>query len=226
MSKLAIVAFICAAPLPWPLRRWVFRTLCGFKIDKTAFISRFALMLPSRLEVGPRAFVGPFTVCKGLSLLRIEDWGFIGPFNWITAFPIGTMSRHFELDPNRKPHLVVEQHGAITNRHIIDCTDKVTIGAFSILAGFRSQILTHSIDLKESRQRCRPVHIGHHCFVGTGCVLLAGSALPDCSVLGAHSLLTSCHDTPGYIYGGVPAKPIKPVESGANYFSRQTGYVL
>ena len=87
-------------------------------------------------------------------------------------------------------------------------------------------ILTHSIDLKESRQRSKPVHIGHHCFVGTGCVLLSESALPDCSVLGAHSLLASRLETPGYLYAGNPAKPIKPVEPDAKYFSRDTGYVL
>jgi acetyltransferase-like isoleucine patch superfamily enzyme len=226
MRKLAMVAFVCAAPLPWRLRRLVLQAVCGFAIDKTAYISRFALVLPARLEMGPGSTIGPFTVCKGLELLRLEEHALIGRFNWITAFPLGTKSRHFELDPDREPHLIVERHAAITHRHIVDCTDEVTIGAFSIFAGFRSQILTHSIDLRESRQRCKPVRIGHHCFVGTDCVLLSGSALPDCSVLGAHSLLASRLETPGYVYGGVPAKPIKSIKPDEKYFSRDTGYVL
>lgn len=226
MSKIAMLAFACAAPLPWPLRRIVLQALCGFAIDRTAFISRFALLLPKRLEVGPKAYIGPFTVCKGLDLLRLEESGFIGPFNWITAFPKGTKSRHFELDPERKPQLIVEAHAAITNRHIIDCTDEVTIGAYSTFAGFRSQILTHSIDLKDSRQHCKPVRIGHHCFVGTSCVLLGGSVLPDSSVLAAHSLLAARYEEPGMIYGGVPAKPVKPIDSEDKYFTRDTGYVL
>jgi acetyltransferase-like isoleucine patch superfamily enzyme len=70
------------------------------------------------------------------------------------------------------------------------------------------------------------VSIGHHCFVGTSCVLLGGSSLPDSSVLGAHSLLTSHFETPGYLYGGVPAKPIKPVDLEAKYYSRDAGYVF
>jgi acetyltransferase-like isoleucine patch superfamily enzyme len=226
MRKLAIPALVCAAPLPWRLRRLVLQALCGFAIDKRAFISRFALVLASRLEMGPGSSIGPFTVCKGMELLRLEEHALIGPFNWITAFPLGTRSRHFELDPGRKPRLIVERHAAITNRHIVDCTDEVTIGAFSTFAGFRSQILTHSIDLKESRQRCKPVRIGHHCFVGTGCVLLGGSALPDCSVLGAHSLLGARLEAPGYVYGGIPAKPIRPIDPDDKYFSRDTGYVL
>jgi acetyltransferase-like isoleucine patch superfamily enzyme len=145
--------------------------------------------------------------------------------NWITGFPLGTGSRHYAEDSERKPQLIVSRHAAITSRHLIDCTDEVTIGAFSIFAGFRSQILTHSIDLKESRQRCQPVRIGHHCFVGTASVLLAGSALPDGSVLAAHSLLADCCETPNTLYGGVPAKAIKPIESDAKFFNRTTGYV-
>jgi acetyltransferase-like isoleucine patch superfamily enzyme len=225
MSKLAMFAIAGAAPFPWSVRRLVLQVLCGFKINKTALISRFALVMPSRLEMGPKSYIGPFTVCKGLELLQLDEYGRIGARNWITGFPRGTQSRHFDLDPGRKPNLIVERHAAITSSHIIDCTDEVRIGAFSTFAGFRSQILTHSIDLKESHQRCKPVLIGHHCFVGTNCVLLGGSSLPDCSVLGAHSLLASPQSAPGYLYGGVPARPIKPIEPDAKYFSRSTGYV-
>lgn len=226
MSKLAMLVYVCSALLPWRLRRLVLQSLCGFAVDKTASISRFALVLPSRLEMGPHSAIGPLTVCKGLDLLRLEERALIGPFNWITAFPIGTSSRHFELDPQRKPQLILGRHAAITNRHIVDCTDEVTIGAFSTLAGFRSQILTHSIDLRESRQRCKPVHIGHHSFVGTACVLVGGSALPDRSVLGAQSVLASRLESPGYVYAGNPARAIKPIESDEKYFTRDVGYVL
>jgi len=226
MKGFAKVAFVCAAPLPWFLRRRILQVLCGFAIDKTAYISRLALILPTRLEMGPKAFIGALTVCKGLDLLRVEEYAFIGPLNWITAFPLGTTSPHFVPDPDRKARLIVARHAAITSRHIIDCTDEVEIGAFTTFAGFRSQILTHSIDLNESRQRCKPVRIGHHCFVGTGSVLLGGSGLPDCSALGAHSLLTDRYEAPGYLYGGVPAKPIKPIDPEAKYFSRTTGFVL
>jgi hypothetical protein len=39
-------------------------------------------------------------------------------------------------------------------------------------------------------------------------------------------MLASRLETPDYIYGGVPAKPIKPVEPDDKYFSRDTGYVM
>ena len=225
MSKLKILIYATLSVLPWSLRRRLLCAVFGFKIAPSAFVSRFALLLPSRLEMGPNSRIGAFTVCKGLQSLKLEENARIGSGNWITAFPLGTSSAHFELDTRRKPQLIVERHSAITNRHIIDCTDEVRIGAFSTFAGFRSQILTHSIDLNESRQRCRPVCIGTYCFVGTSCVLLGGSVLPDRCVLAAQSLLSSAQELTDYYYGGVPAKPIKPVAANAKYFVRASGYV-
>ena len=226
MTKLKLIGFAIAWPLPWRLRRVVLQLLCGYRIARTAAISRWSLVLPVRLEMGEGSNIGPFTVCKSMSLLRLEEKVRIGAFNWITAFPAGTGSRHFDLDTDRKPQLIVERHAAITSRHLIDCTDEVRIGAFTTFAGYRSQILTHSIDLKQSRQRCKPVRIGEYCFVGTGCILLGGSSLPDRSVLGAHSLLASAPEATGYLYGGVPAKPIKAIDAEDLYFSRATGFVV
>ena len=225
MSRLAPVVYFLVLPLPWSLRRLALKTIFGFKIDKTAFISRFALILPTRLEMGPGSSIGSFTVCKGLELMRLDERALVGPLNWITAFPVGTASPHFELDPDRKAHLIMERHACITSRQHIDCTDEVRLGAFSTLAGYRTQILTHSIDLIESRQRCNPVQIGSYCFVGTCCVLMGGSSLPDRSVLGANSLLASRLETPGYLYAGVPARAIRPMDPEAKYFSRTAGFV-
>jgi acetyltransferase-like isoleucine patch superfamily enzyme len=225
VSKLKLLISAATALLPWGIRRPLLQTLCGYRIHKTAFISRFAAVFPERLEMGPNARIGSFTVCKGLNLLQLEERATIGARNWISAHPLRAGDQHFALDPGRKPQLLVGRHAAITSQHIIDCTDEVRIGPFSTLAGFRSQILTHSIDLGQSRQRCKPVHIGSYCFLGTACVLLAGSRFPDRSVLGANSLLLSALDATDYLYGGSPAKPLKPIEPGSKYFSRDSGYV-
>ena len=120
----------------------------------------------------------------------------------------------------------MEEHSAITNRHIIDCTNAVHIGKFSTVAGFRSQILTHSIDLEACRQSSAPVTIGDYCFVGTDCVLLGGSSLPNYSILGAKSLLNTSQQQEYYLYAGVPAKPVKELDRDFGYFSRTTGFVI
>ena len=148
----------------------------------------------------------------------------IGRGNWITGFPLSG-ARHFLQEPDRMPELHVGTHAAITNRHLIDCTNRVELGAFSTFAGFRSQILTHSIDLGSCRQSSAPVRIGRYCFVGTGCTLLGGSSLPDFSVLAAMSLLNSAQSLTHRLYAGVPATEVRVLDDSLGYFRRTTGFV-
>lgn len=214
-----LFALLCA-PLPWVLKRPLLQALLGYRLHPTASIG-FSFVAPVRLEMGPGSRIGSGTVVKGLSELTLGESAFVGNFNWITGFPAGP-SRHFAQVADRHPALRVGDHAAVTHRHIIDCTHTVTIGAFTTFAGFRSQILTHSIDLAANRQHCAPVTIGERCFVGTGCILLPGASLPARSVLAAGAVLSRPVTEPGLV-GGVPAKWIQPV-SGA-YFDRERGFV-
>lgn len=208
---------------PWPLRRWLLVKLLGYTIHPTCRIG-VAWIAPRRLVMEAHSTIGHLTVCKGLDLLWLKPHAIIGRGNWITGFPAGHPV-HFAHQQDRQPQLLLEEHSAITNRHIIDCTNTVTIGKFATFAGFRSQILTHSIDLENGRQSSAPVTIGDYCFVGTDCVLLGGSVLPDYSVLGAKSLLNARHDQTHCLYAGVPAKPVKKLPGDYRYFTRSTGYV-
>lgn len=210
--------------LPWPLRRWWLRRFFGYEIHPTARIGR-SWVQPGRLIMEAGARIGSGTVCKGLALIELKEGAHLGNLNWITGLP-ANHDRYFRHQPERRPELRLGRHASITNRHLIDCTGTVSIGAFSTLAGFRSQILTHSIDLAESRQDSQPVSIGEYCFVGTDCVLLGGSALPDRSVLGAKSLLNKVFTEGGTLYGGVPAKAIRPLPTEQmRYFQRAEGWV-
>ena len=210
--------------LPWPWRRWWLGRFFGYEIHPTARIGK-SWVQPGRLVMEAGARIGHGTVCKGLALVEMQAGSHLGNLNWVTGLPPGH-PRYFRAQPARRPELRLGRHAAITNRHLLDCTDAVSLGAFSTFAGFRSQILTHSIDLAASRQVSAPVSIGEYCFVGTNCVLLGGSALPDRSVLGAKSLLNKVFTETATLYGGVPAKPLRrlPVAEMA-YFRREQGWV-
>lgn len=210
--------------LPWPLRRWVLRVAFGYKLHPQSRIG-LAWVFPKQLVMDAHSQIGHLTVCKGLDLLQLAPYASIGRGNWITGFPAGS-SKHFAHQEERRPRLLIGEHARITNRHLIDCTDTVSIGDFSTFAGFRSQILTHSIDIATSCQTSAPVSIGRYCFVGTDCVVLGGSSLPDNSVLGAKSLLNKPYYEEYWLYAGVPAKPVKQLSSDLAYFSRPVGFVL
>lgn len=210
--------------LPWSLRRAFLERHFGYSIDPTSRIG-FAWIFPACLVLEANASIGHLTVCKGLALLHLGAHASIGRGNWITGFPRGD-SRHFASEADRSPELVVGEHSAITNRHLLDCTSSVRIGKFTTFAGFQSQILTHSIDLERNRQTSAPVCIGDRCFIGTNCVLLSGSALPDYSVLGAKSLLNKHFTESHTLYGGVPARPLRELPADLAYFRRSEGFVI
>jgi acetyltransferase-like isoleucine patch superfamily enzyme len=121
--------------------------------------------------------------------------------------------------------LVIERHAAITHRHLIDCTDRVVVGEFSIVAGWRSQILTHAIDIRLSRQSAASVSIGRYCFVGTGVIILKGARRPDYSVLSAGSVLANAMADTSMLYSGVPAVAVTPLDRELGYFQRTRGFV-
>jgi acetyltransferase-like isoleucine patch superfamily enzyme len=173
----------------------------------------------------PHARIAHLTVCKGLELLALGEHAMIGPLNWISAYPLNT-SAHFAHITSRLPRLSIGEHGAITSRHIIDCTEQVSIGRYATVAGYRSQILTHSIDLAECRQDARPVSIGSYAFVGTACTILGGTAIPDYSVVAAHSLLHGVYTDSYRLYAGVPAKAVATLDPNLKYFKRSHGFVI
>jgi acetyltransferase-like isoleucine patch superfamily enzyme len=166
------------------------------------------------------------TIIKGVAEVSLGESATIGNLNWISGSPVNVQSLHFSDQIERSPKLLVGDHAAITNRHLIDCTDAVTIGRFATFAGFRSQILTHSISILEGRQRSGPVVIGEYTFVGTASIILPNACLPNFSVLGAGSVLNKNYTDEYHLYAGNPARPLKRLDHDAAYFNRKTGFVI
>lgn len=222
MNRRVLVSLV-AMFLPWPLRRFVLVHMFGYVIHKTARIG-YSLICPMHLEMGAGSRIGHLTFCKlGVELVRLGEHAIVGNLNWITGELLS--SSHFVDEDDRHSELLLHDHAAITNRHYIDCTATVTIGRFSTFAGIHSIILSHSIDLNTSQQSSKPVSIGAYCFVGTASVLIAGTALPDYSVLGANSLLNKHYTEPYQLYAGNPARPLKHLAEDSKYFTRVRGYV-
>lgn len=209
--------------MPWGLRRWMLERFAGYRLHPASRIG-ISLICPEELVMEEGARIGHLNVCKGVRRLHLGRHAVISSLNWITGFPLCN-SRHFAHQPERVPQLVLGAHAAIASRHLIDCTATVTVGAFTTVGGFYSQILTHSVDLSASRQSCSPIEIGDYCFLGTNCVLLGGCSLPSYSVLGAKSLLNKQWTETYRLYGGVPAEPLKTLPEDMGYFRRDTGFV-
>lgn len=225
MAKFLKVSFqILFFFFPWALRRILLNKLFSYEIDKNAHIG-FSIILTDKLKMDSNSKISHFNLCNGISLLSLDEKSSIGTFNYITGFP-NIKSLHFNHLRNRKCHLVLGEHSAITSRHFIDCTTGVFIGKFTIIAGIRSQIFTHSINLQKNIQDGESVFIGDYCFVGTRVIILPGSSLPNHSILGAASLLNKKYFNSLGLYSGIPAVLLRDLDINEyKYFTRSQGFV-
>jgi acetyltransferase-like isoleucine patch superfamily enzyme len=208
---------------PWCVRRHLLRWIYGFELHPTARIG-CSWIFPRHLVMAEGARIGHFNVAVHLDRIEMAPWTLIERSNWITGYPKAAAG-HFAHRPARDPSLVMGTHSAITKRHHLDCTERIEIGAFATIAGYASQLLTHSIDLAANRQDAAPIVIGEYCFVGTNVVVLGGARLPARCVLGAKALLNRSYDVAGVLYGGVPARPLKQLSPDDKYFTRTSGFV-
>ncbi|HEY2255437.1 MAG TPA: acyltransferase [Variovorax sp.] len=219
MKRLLSLAVVL---LPWPLKRWVLRRFWGYRIADGARIG-LSYIFPGHLVMHEGAEIGHLNVAIHVGRMECGAHSIIGRSNWITGRALG--GGHFSHRTERDPAFLLGAHAAITKSHIVDCTDRVEIGPFSTIAGYHSQIITHGINVLESRQDCKPIRIGAYCLVGTRVTVLGGAALPDRSVLGAGSLLNKVHVEECAVYAGQPALRVKNLDPEAAYFHRPRGFV-
>lgn len=220
--RLLFRAVICL--LPWPLKRRVLVRCFGYRLSPTARIG-IAWIYPGQLEMQAESSIDHFCVAIHLDRIQLDRDSHIGRGNWITGLSTKAPSRHFRHLPHRSSSLHLGESAWVAKNHHLDCSDSITIGPFTTVAGYGSQFLTHSIDLQHNRQHCAPIHIGAYCLVGTRVVVLGGSALPSHSVLGACSLLNRPQVEPWSLYAGQPAVLKKAIDPAAAYFTRSDGFV-
>jgi acetyltransferase-like isoleucine patch superfamily enzyme len=211
---------------PWSIRRFLYQYLMGYEIHSTARIG-WSIVSVNRCVLKAHAAIWSFNCIRSLDYLELGEHAVIGEKNHVFGYQARgeTQNAFFRHRLDRQSSFIMGAHSALTYSHLVDCSDAVTIGAFSTVAGFGSQLLSHSLDLSANIQDCRPITIGKYCFVGTDVVILPGAILPDRSVLGAKSLLQTAMERTDSLYGGVPAREIKEIDTSKGYFVRLNGFV-
>jgi acetyltransferase-like isoleucine patch superfamily enzyme len=213
--RLALAALMIV--LPSSLRRLLATRVLGWDIDPTAYIGRSVITV-RRVTMGPGSSIGPRNVIRALEELRLEEGASIATRNWIVGLPLGI--EVFAASPNRDPSLILRRYAMITDAHEIDCSDRVEIGEHSAVAGFRSQILTHSLNLVRDRFECSPVEIGDRSAVMSGCILQSGARVPSRCIVSAGSVINTRLTKELTFYRGNPAEPVRELPENLKFFRR------
>lgn len=203
--------------LPSPLRRAFAVRVLGWEIDPTAYLGR-SVMIVDKVSMGPGSVIGPRNVIRGLEELRLDAGASIASRNWIIGIPRSVDV--FPNAPNRRPALILRAGAIVTDAHEIDCADRVELGAHAALAGFRSQILTHSLNLVRDRFEAGAVEIGTHSAVMSGCILMSGTRVPERCIVSAGSVVTTKLTTELTFYRGNPAEAVRALPETLGFFRR------
>ena len=223
--KFRIIVQVLLWVMPWPIRRKIMCLLWGYSIHSTAHIG-FSIVVPQHLVMEAKSRIFNFVACKPIDCLVLHEEAAIGRWTRITGFPTAQHDHYTHVN-DRRCELILGRCATITASHYIDCTGGISIGEFTTLAGGRSHLMTHSIDIYKNRQDAKPIEIGKYCFVGSACLFLPGSKLPDYSVLGAHAVLSRSFTDVYCVYAGVPAVKKKVLDPNeVAYFHRTERRVI
>jgi len=223
LNLLRIFFRLLITVLPWALKRRVLVRLYGYDIHPLSYIG-LSWVYPGRLILGADARISHFSFFRDIEEVRLLCGSQVGSLVFVTGFP-KDIGKHYCNEKDRVTLLKIGRESHITSRHLIDCTNKVEIGDFTTIAGYRTQILTHAIDLNVPMQKSAPVKIGNFCFISTATVILPGVEIPDFCVVAAGSVVTKSVPNSYGIYAGVPARLVKSLEKDCGYFIRKAGRV-
>lgn len=233
------LAALVAAVLPWPMKRAVYRLL-GHRVDKTAHVG-VAVLLVDELVLGPGARIGHLNLIvvdrlvldeeasiRQLNLIRhcdlvhLEEHAVIGGMNLVNG--TGRESKYLH-GVERTPALLLGPHSCITYGHLLDTSDTIRLGRFAAVGGWRSQILSHALDVHTAAQYTAPVELGDYAFSATAVVMLPGARIPAYSFLGANSLLNKPMEDSYKLYGGTPAVEVADLAHDLDWFTRTVGEI-
>jgi acetyltransferase-like isoleucine patch superfamily enzyme len=191
----------------------------GHDVARSARIGPVLVRNVGCAVIGDGATISALNVFRSLRLLQMGAGATMGSLNTVSAHPA-----YQALHPD-VGCLIMGDGAIITSRHNVDCSGIVRIGEMSAVAGQRTTILSHEIDITVNVQTAGQVTIGDRSVVLTNCLVLKGAVLPPCSLLTAGSMLIRSRqlDPPSGIYGGSPARFVRanPAEDGESWFERE-----
>lgn len=152
------------------------------------------------------------SVYRYWGVLKSLLWLFFHPQLWHKGVGISGMPRIDGIN-----NLKIGKNVYINDKVYIQCVGGGSIGDCVTLS-YGSVILTSGIETTNYQDHCmvrgRPhnnkkVIIGNGVWIGARAIVLPGVSIADKIVVGAGSVVTKDLDKEGWLYAGVPARPIK-----------------
>lgn len=213
--KITIALLI--ALLPSFLKIPLYRRVCGYRIGKRVKIGLSPFIHVARCTIADDARIGHCNLFYRVSELNIGEHvsiGFLNLFRGGDSIKIGPYAQFLRMnvinsipEPDvvnpTTPVFEIGTGGVVTTQHWLDFTDRITIGAHTIIGGRNSSFWTHN------RQRTRAITIGSHCYIGSEVRVAPGVGVPSFCIVGLGSVLTGEYPSERCLIGGNPGRIVR-----------------
>ncbi len=117
--------------------------------------------------------------------------------------------------------LSIGKHVSLNDKAYIQSVGGVILSDY-VTVSYGVVVLTSGLETRDypsiCQQKCRPhitasVTIGEGVWLGACCMIMPGVTIAPKIIVAAGSVVTKNLDQEGWLYGGIPAKPIKPLMS-------------
>lgn len=209
MGRLRSILCLAVGVLPaWGLKNRLLNAL-GHRIHPSARIAPILLWDVDVLEIGEGSDIWLCNRLIGLRHVRLGADVTIMRFNHIWA------DRSVDTSSTPEPDLVgvcfLDDHAVVNKGHGLDCTGGFLVGAWSGLGGRHIAVFTHEFDPRVGAIVCAPTRVGTNSMVAARTTLGVGARLPDYCALGVGAVLLPGAEQSHFLYGGIPAKPLRAV---------------
>jgi acetyltransferase-like isoleucine patch superfamily enzyme len=162
------------------------------------------IRLKGRLTLGKNYYIGDIMSIQVPNTGKIR----IGPGTSIRKYSQINVHGNIDIGEN----VFINSFTAITSRESIIIGDNTMI-ANNVSIYDHNHIISKNNLMRETGFNSESITIGKNVWIGCSCTILAGSQIPDNTVIGAGSIVTKKNELlPGNIYAGNPLKHIKQTE--------------
>lgn len=214
-----LVFGVLLAALPSCCKIPLYRALWGYRIGPDVHIGFSLFCGLGRCAIGAGVRIGHLNVFLDVADLAIGAHSRIGFLNlfrggaklhlgqYCTVLRRNVMNSIVQpeaVNPTA-PELTLGDGAVVTTGHWLDFTDKLEVGAHSIIGGRHSSLWTHN------RARTRPTRIGSYCYLGSEVRVAPGAHLPDLSLVALGAVLLHRSEAPCSLLAGNPARVVRPL---------------
>ena len=197
MRAMRFLLQFLATPLPWCIKRWVYR-LSGCQFGAGAKIAPLTVVIADNIELGPHAQIKPLTIICGLKRLSMGAYAGIGNLCII----------------NGKNSLTIGPRSYIGPGCMIDVKQDVRIGEYSGV-GPRCTLMTHGVFWPFTwglPHKSGAIDIGDLVWINFNCKIGPGIRIADRSLVLTGSVISSSVLKPAIVADSGLKRDRHPIE--------------